>query len=150
MWCFILFLPLLVGNKIPQNDRKWECILLLRDMMFYVCSPALAREHILNMSDIIEEFHESYRNCFPEEDVKPKFHFTLHYPKLTQMFGSLVHLQTLRFEGKHNYFKELVFRTKNRKKYLQVSCRETSVLSVYIQQWWSFSIRWELRIYWWV
>lgn len=106
---------MLVGNKIPQNDRKWECILLLRDMMFYVCSPALAREHILNMSDIIEEFHESYRNCFPAEDVKPKFHFTLHYPKLTQMFGSLVHLQTLRFEGKHNYFKELVFRTKNRK-----------------------------------
>lgn len=31
------------------------------------------------------------------------------------MFGPLVYLQTLRFEGKHNYFKELVFRTKNRK-----------------------------------
>lgn len=85
-------------------------------MLFYVCSPALAREHILIMSDIIEEFHERYRNCFPEEDLKPKFHYTLHYPKLTQMFGPLVHLQTLRFEGKHNYFKELVFRTKNRKK----------------------------------
>lgn len=132
MWCFILFLPLLVGNKIPQNDRKWECILLLRDMMFYVCSPALAREHILNMSDIIEEFHESYRNCFPEEDVKPKFHFTLHYPKLTQMFGSLVHLQTLRFEGKHNYFKELVFRTKNRKKIsASLLQRDISIISVH-------------------
>lgn len=115
MWCFIRFLPLLVGNTIPQNDRKWECILLLRDMLFYVCSPALNREHILIMSDIIEEFHESYINCFPEEDVKPNFHYTLHYPKLTQMFGPLVHLQTLLFEGKHNYFKELVFRTKNRK-----------------------------------
>lgn len=117
MWCLIRFLPLLVGNKIPKDDRNRECI-LLRDMLFYVCLPALAREHILIMSDIIEEFHESYRNCFPEEDVKPKFHYTFHYPKLTQMFGPVVRLQALRFEGKHNYFKERVFRTKNRKKYL--------------------------------
>lgn len=136
MWCLVRFLPLLVGNKIPQNDRKWECILLLRDMLFYVCSPTLAREHILIMSDIIEEFHE--RNCFPEEDVKPKFHYTLHHLKLAQMFGPLVHLQTLRFEGKDNYFKELVFRTKNQQKKtktkkLQVFCRKTSVLSVYYQ-----------------
>lgn len=115
MWCFIRFLPLLVGDKIPRNDRIWECILLLRDMLFYVCAPALAREHILAMSNIIQEFNESYMNCFPEEGLKPKFHYTLHYSKLTLLFGPLVHLQTLRFEGKHNYFKELVFRTKNRK-----------------------------------
>lgn len=84
-------------------------------MLFYVCAPALAREHILAMSDIIQEFNESYMNCFPEEGLKPKFHYTLQYSKLTLLFGPLVHLQTLRFEGKHNYFKELVFRTKNRK-----------------------------------
>lgn len=84
-------------------------------MLFYVCAPALAREQILAMSDIIQEFNESYMNCFPEEGLKPKFHYTLHYSKLTLLFGPLVHLQTLRFEGKHNYFKELVFRTKNRK-----------------------------------
>lgn len=81
---------------------------------FYVCAPALAREHVLLMADVIKEFHDSYRNCFPDETVKPKFHYTLHYPHLFMMFGPLVHLQTLRFEGKRNYFKELVFRTKNK------------------------------------
>lgn len=131
MWCFVRFLPLLVGNKIPQNDRKWECILLLRDMLFYVCSPTLAREHILIMSDIIEEFHE--RNCFPEEDVKPKFHYTLHHLKLAQMFGPLVHLQTLRFEGKDNYFKELVFRTKNHKKKNKKNCKSFAERHQYYQ-----------------
>lgn len=132
MWCFVRFLPLLVGNKIPQNDRKWECILLLRDMLFYVCSPTLAREHILIMSDIIEEFHG--RNCFPEEDVKPKFHYTLHHLKLAQMFGPLVHLQTLRFEGKDNYFKELVFRTKNQqKKQKQKNCKSFAERHQYYQ-----------------
>jgi len=93
----------------------WECLLYLRDMLYYVCAVALGREHILSMSDVIEDFHESYRACFPDETVKPKFHYTLHYPRLTLLFGPLIHLQTLRFEGKHNYFKELVFRTKNRK-----------------------------------
>lgn len=85
MWCLIRFLPLLVGNKIPKDDRNRECI-LLRDMLFYVCLPALAREHILIMSDIIEEFHESYRNCFPEEDVK--LSFSLYFP-LSQTYSDV-------------------------------------------------------------
>lgn len=81
---------------------------------FYACAPALAREHVLLMADVIEEFRDSYRNCFPDEAVKPKFHYTLHYPHLCMVFGPLVHLQSFRFEG-NNYFKELVFRTKNKK-----------------------------------
>lgn len=115
MWCFVRVLPVLVGSRVPVNNRIWECLFSLRDVLFYVCAPALAREHVLLMTDVIEEFHDSYRNCFPDETVKPKFHYTLHYPHLFMMFGPLVHLQTLRFEGKHNYFKELVFRTKNKK-----------------------------------
>ena len=31
----------------------------------------------LLIQDVIEEFHESYRGNFPNETVKPKFHFTL-------------------------------------------------------------------------
>ena len=111
MWCFVRHLPVFVGTQVPM----WECLLYLRDMLYYVCAVALGREHILSMSDVIEDFHESYRACFPDETVKPKFHYTLHYPRLTLLFGPLIHLQTLRFEGKHNYFKELVFRTKNGK-----------------------------------
>lgn len=114
-WCFARFLPLIVGHKIPLHDCKWESFLLLRDMLFYVCAPALDPGHILSMADIIDEFHECYRSCFPDVTVKPKFHYTLHYPEMIRRFGPLLHLQTLRFESKHNYFKELVCRSKNRK-----------------------------------
>ena len=116
------YLPVLVGTQVPINDQMWECLIYLRDMLYYVCAVALGREHILSMSDVIEDVHESYRACFPDETVKPKFHYTLHYPRLTLLFGPLIHLQTLRFGGKHNYFKELVFRTKNRKQYMEISC----------------------------
>lgn len=49
--------------------------------MFYVCLLVLVREYILNMLDIIEEFYESYRNCFFVEDVKFKFYFIFYYFK---------------------------------------------------------------------
>ncbi|XP_071153109.1 uncharacterized protein [Mytilus edulis] len=114
-WCFARILPLLVGHKVPLNDLTWESFLLLRDMLFYVCAPALDPGHLLSMADVINEFHECYRTCFPDVTVKPKFHYTLHYPNMIKQFGPLLHLQTLRFEAKHNYFKELVYRSKNRK-----------------------------------
>ncbi|XP_071138269.1 uncharacterized protein [Mytilus edulis] len=113
-WCLARFLPLIIGGKINRGNAIWETYLHLRDMLFYVCAPAINRGQVLFMKEIIEDFHESYRQNYPNDTVKPKFHFTLHYPMETLKFGPLIHLQTLRFEGKHNYFKELVYRTKNK------------------------------------
>ena len=45
--------------------------------------------------------------------MKPKGHFMLHYPKQYETFGPLITNCTLRFEGKHSYFKEIMKRTKN-------------------------------------
>lgn len=114
MWCFVRVLPLLVRSRVPVN-RIWECLLCLRDVLFYVCAPALAREHVLLMADVIEEFRDSCRNCFPDEAVKPKFHYTLHYPHLFMVFGPLVHLQSFRFEGNTIILKNLFSELKTKK-----------------------------------
>ena len=45
--------------------------------------------------------------------MKPKAHFMLHYPKQYETFCPLITNCTLRFEGKHLYFKEIMKRTKN-------------------------------------
>lgn len=114
IWCLARFLPLIIGDKVNRGNVAWETFLLMRDMIFFVCSPEIDKGEVLLMKDIIEDFHESYRQNYPNDSVKPKFHYTLHYPMETLKFGPLVHLQTIRFEGKHNYFKELVYRTKNK------------------------------------
>lgn len=129
MWCFIRFLPLLVGEKVPVGDPKWEVLLQLRDILFYVCAPVLHTGHTLVLMDLIEEFLQSFLTNFPTESLKPKFHYLLHYPKLINLFGPLIHQQTIRFEGKHNYFKELVYRTKNRKNI----CRSLALRHQYYQ-----------------
>uniref|UniRef100_A0A8C6LRA2 Uncharacterized protein n=1 Tax=Nothobranchius furzeri TaxID=105023 RepID=A0A8C6LRA2_NOTFU len=43
---------------------------------------------------------------FPDQSLKPKHHYVLHYPSLILKFGPLIRLWTLRFESKHSYFKE--------------------------------------------
>ncbi|CAC5388564.1 unnamed protein product [Mytilus coruscus] len=129
-WCLARFLPLIIGGKINRGNAIWETYLHLRDMLFYVCAPAIDRGQVLFMKEIIEDFHESYRQNYPNDSVKPKFHFTLHYPMETLKFGPLIHLQTLRFEGKHNYFKELVYRTKNKINICQFDMSNGSVTPV--------------------
>ncbi|KAG1714472.1 hypothetical protein GQR58_001470 [Nymphon striatum] len=39
-------------------------------------------------SSIIEYVHESFRQIFPEETIKPKIHFMLHYPQQMKSFGA--------------------------------------------------------------
>ncbi|KAG1673824.1 hypothetical protein GQR58_015387 [Nymphon striatum] len=114
MWCLARFLPLMIGDMVPRDNSQWQTLLLLEDVLQYSCAPVLDREHVMMMKDIIEDFHESFRQSFPEETIKPKMHFMLHYPQQMKNFGPLIHLQTIRFEGKHNYFQELIYRTKNK------------------------------------
>lgn len=46
-------------------------------------------------------------------------HYVEHYPELIRCFGPLVHLWTMRFEGKHRFFKRVVHDTQNFKNVLK-------------------------------
>jgi len=79
-----------------------------------VFSSEVSRGDIAYLKEAIEEFHETYHEIYPEVRLKPKCHYTLHYAIQIERFGPMINCWTLRFEGKHQYFKELVHRTKNR------------------------------------
>jgi len=53
----------------------------------------------------IEEYLSDGCQLFPDNPLKPKHHFLLHYPELTLSFGTLIHLWTMMFESKHTYIK---------------------------------------------
>lgn len=116
-WCLLRLFPLLVGEKVPANDEKWEVILKLMFMVEAVCSPVFSKADVLFLGDIVEDFLQTlYEEQFSEVGkIKPKGHYTLHYPYEILNFGPLVNCWTLRFEGKHNYFKEFGHMLKNRK-----------------------------------
>ena len=115
MWCLMRLFPLFVGHKVPLNDSKYQILLNLLDVLLYLTGPNIHRSDIKILQECISDFLESYIKEFPEQNVKPKAHFMIHYPSQVEQFGPLVHVDTLRFEGKHNYFKEIYRTTKNRK-----------------------------------
>ena len=69
---------------------------------------------------------QSILNVFPDEHLKPKSHFLMHYPKMIEIFGPLI--KTLRFEAKNGYFKACVHLTKNRKNICQTLAKRHQML----------------------
>ena len=57
-------------------------------------------------------FLEDFYAMHTEENVRPKAHYLLHYPRQYEVFGPLVNNITLRYEGKHSYFKNIMRKTK--------------------------------------
>ena len=114
-WCLIRMFPLMVGHLVPHDSEAWAVLLQLLDVIEYCTAGVVTGEHATILADHIEGFLTAYYTVFPEVTMKPKFHYLVHYPELLLEFGPLVYVWTLRFEGKHNYFKEVSRLTKNRK-----------------------------------
>lgn len=77
-----------------------------------VLSPSFTEESIQSMQT---------KAVFPDFKLWPKHHYFEHYPELTKCFGPLVHLLTMRFEGKHLFVfqKDDTRHTKNFKNILK-------------------------------
>ena len=114
-WCLLRLLPLFVFEWVPSNDPCLTLLLDLLDIVDYICAPTILPGEVDFLDDMISHFLESYYTRFDEDFVTPKAHFLTHYARQILYFGPLIHCWTLRFEGKHNYFKEGANRTKNRK-----------------------------------
>lgn len=74
----------------------------------------------------VSEHRQILQEVFPNLMLRPKHHFVEHYPHLIRCFGPLVHLWTMRFEGKHRVFKKDTTWHKQLQKCFKNLCRETS------------------------
>ena len=116
--CLMLLLPAMIGCKVTAGDGKWEVLLLLIELHNLALSPSLTESETYLLDDAVEAFLSRFRFEFPNESVKPKMHFLVHYGTHYRMFGPLIQYWSFRFEGKHAYFKEVACRLKCRKNVL--------------------------------
>ena len=118
--CTLLrLLPLMVGSKVPEGDDAWSILMDLKDIVQLVLSPSFTEESIQYMQTKISDHRQGLQVVFPDFKLRPKHHYVEHYPELTKRFGPLVHLWTLRFEGKHHFFKRVIHDTHNFKNVLK-------------------------------
>lgn len=91
----------------------------LKEIVQLVLSPSFTEESIQYMQTKISDHRQGLQAAFPDFKLRPKHHYVEHYPELTRRFGPLVHLWTMRFEGKHRFFKRVVHDTHNFKNVLK-------------------------------
>lgn len=112
MWNLISLFPLIFGNLFETNDDMWELFIMFHKIIQRLCALQYREEDLVVLDEMIKSFLKSYCIIFPENNLKPKAHFLLHYPMNIRKFGPLI--KTLRFESKHSYFKNSISSSRNR------------------------------------
>lgn len=111
--CLIRLLPLMIGHLVPEGDETWEVLMVLKDVLELVVSLRFTDESLFYLESKISEHRELLLNAFPACRLRPKHHYIEHYPRLTKVFGPLIDMWTMRFEGKHKFFKTVIHETQN-------------------------------------
>lgn len=106
MQCLALFLPLMIGDKVPNNNKNWELFITLLEIYKVVCSPVISIDGTYYLKSKIKEHHTLFLELFPERHLIPKAHNLLHYPRAIRMLGPLHQYTCMRLEAKHNPLKQ--------------------------------------------
>lgn len=105
----------------------------LKEIVELVLSPRFTEETIQYLQTKIQDHRQMLKEVFPHFTLCPKHHYIEHYPDLILCFGPVVHLWTIRFEGKHSFFKRTVHDTQNFKNVLKtLAWRHQCMMAYYL------------------
>ena len=93
-------LPLLIANKIPENDENWCSILVLLKICQICLSPVNTVDTAPHLRVLIEEKLHLLKKLYITATIKPKMHYMVHYPSQIERHGPLIHSWTMHHEGK--------------------------------------------------
>lgn len=113
MKCFILNACLIFGELIPRKNKVWKLYLLLRQIVSITLQSSVSCNDVELLCNLIEEHHSLYIKLFGET-LKPKHHNMLHYARIMEIIGPLVHIWTMWFEAKHRPLKQSASTSNNR------------------------------------
>lgn len=104
MLCFVRNLGLIFGYLIPDFNKHWKLILILKEIISCVTQRHVQHELHHFLKTLITEHHDMYMQLFKRK-LKPKHHLLLHYPLIMQHVGPLINIWCMRFEAKHRELK---------------------------------------------
>ena len=100
-------LPLLIGDRIPNDDIHWSSFLLLLKICCIANSPTFSPDTIQYFRILIEEKLLAFKELYPHEKLLPKHHYMVHYPSQIERLGPLVSSWTMRYESKLSFVKRV-------------------------------------------
>ncbi len=107
-WMFFRIFPFLIANCINLDDDVYlEFYRLLAIITGISFSKVIVLESIALLTSSVKNYLTLYKELFPQENVTPKQHYLVHFPRIIMSIGPLVNFWCMRFEAKHAYFKSL-------------------------------------------
>lgn len=97
--------PLLIGDKLPRDDKYWHSFLVLQKISLIALSTEYSKETSSYLRVLIEEKLWLLRKLYPTLTLKPKMHYLIHYPSQIECLGPLIHTWTMRHEAKLSFIK---------------------------------------------
>ena len=106
-WCLLRSLPMILGSRIPDGNEHWRVIILLCEITDIIFAPRYSEGVCQYLSYLIDEHHRTFKELFSEKNLLPKHHFLVHYPRCMMLSGPPSQYWCMRFEARHNFFKEV-------------------------------------------
>ncbi|XP_077531644.1 uncharacterized protein LOC144144139 [Haemaphysalis longicornis] len=113
VFCLFHHLSFFVGDSIPSENKTWHLYLLLRKICDILLCHNIPVTQIAYLQRKITFFLQDFHSLFPNVSYLCKMHYLIHYASCIQKFGPLVDLWAMRFEAKHQYFKDLSRKIRN-------------------------------------
>lgn len=98
----------MIGHRVPREHEHWLLLLKLLDICDIVFAPSITESLCNYVGHLVEEHHAHLSELFgSDKRLLPKHHFMVHYPVCMRQSGPPVRYWSMRFEGRHQVFKEL-------------------------------------------
>lgn len=102
-WMLMRLFPLLFGELLKNNEYFLHFV-SLSEIFLSLMDETFNLDKII-MRIKIDNYLKKYLELYPDDKLKPKQHFLIHYPRAILNFGPPKFYWMMRFEAKHSYFK---------------------------------------------
>ena len=82
MWLLGRLLPIMVGNKIPQDDERWENYLMMVEITDHLFAPRHTADDVGYLEHLIQLHHSQFAELYPTNSIIPKMHYIVHMPRI--------------------------------------------------------------------
>lgn len=101
--CLLLNIPFILYQFKSKLLPIWDSVETLLQIMHIVFSSKLTEDDIDRLTGLIEYHLKIIIEKFDEE-LRPKYHLLLHYPRTIRKMGPVSLMSTMRHESKHQFF----------------------------------------------
>ena len=82
MWLLGRIMPLIVGERIPEDDERWILFLKLMDIIDILFTPRTSEDYAVYVDTLINDHHNEFSKLYQDSSIIPKMHFMVHMPRL--------------------------------------------------------------------